>query len=860
MGLHVGIIIDKDSENEISNCIYAGCDKGIAAWGYDIKMRNNLFYYNNNAVYVNSTTSGITHEYYNLTCDRSTSGNGIYLYAWTGDTIKAYDTLFSNLNVGIKHDTLAGTLTTDYCRYFSVTTKISGSSPIGEHSVDLLNTPYNTTTASWADRWFLDQSKTGTNGCVNAGSRDAYTSRMSKHTTCFDDYYTDTGILDIGYHYFVFTDTADSDDMNDHWEATYEIDDPDDDPDLDQLKNKDEYALGTNPLSWDTDGDGLSDGWEAYWNAQEGDTFGKLNALNASTTGSSDPSRDDDGDGLSNEEESKRGTDPNNPDTDGDGIIDSLDPDPTGNLYIVSMSPVPTSWQSPFIINDHVVKVSGAANKLLHNAKICVFLCKIEELLFGAKWLQIIEVRNQGYAAVTENNAFCNISVPLGLENEPYFYGIVVEVEDINGTKSSKITFVQYRSDLIYNLTINDPDGDEILENHEIPIAATFTCSGASNIEAKVNGSEVSYNPTNGAITGNTLLRRGTNELVFTVDFKIGADPYHISKSRTCYYWSGNTRVSHDKNWYYDYEWRYTWYDFKFDKTFYRNHEWYYDSRQSDNGYFLINNESGDYKCLYRNFGSPIIGWLASTFDEGGYYAGETNTIISDFEIYWTNADDMNWQNNWIIHENEDANKSGIYHTKPVIGKNKCLYIFNDADPETFYWLMEGSFDFSGYTIDNKSMTKVDNIYYAYFDLAPNSEFMPSLNAPSYDIEWRDEFTGMEMFEGGTYFSISTYPIPYTVNLVAKQNNTPIGSVAEKDKAIVIETECSPGSEQPGFEWTGPGTVSADTKACTVSADDVDEGDVFTWTVTLTTLMPHLEFRRSKLQYLCKFLQKELIS
>lgn len=41
------------------------------------------------------------------------------------------------------------------------------------------------------------------------------------------------------------------------------------------------------------------------------------------------PNDDPDGDGLTNAEEGELGTDPNNPDTDGDGIGDSTDPKPT---------------------------------------------------------------------------------------------------------------------------------------------------------------------------------------------------------------------------------------------------------------------------------------------------------------------------------------------------------------------------------------------------------------------------------------------------------------------------------------------------------------------------------------------------
>lgn len=50
--------------------------------------------------------------------------------------------------------------------------------------------------------------------------------------------------------------------------------------------------------------------------------------LSGSANGQLDPNEDFDGDGWNNKQEQDNGTDPNNWDTDGDGIPDSLDPDP----------------------------------------------------------------------------------------------------------------------------------------------------------------------------------------------------------------------------------------------------------------------------------------------------------------------------------------------------------------------------------------------------------------------------------------------------------------------------------------------------------------------------------------------------
>ena len=78
------------------------------------------------------------------------------------------------------------------------------------------------------------------------------------------------------------------------------------DPDADGLVTIAEYRLGTDPLSADSNGDGVTDGI-------------------AMSTGLDATSPDVDGDGLSNVEERVRGTDPFRADTDGDGVVDGAD-------------------------------------------------------------------------------------------------------------------------------------------------------------------------------------------------------------------------------------------------------------------------------------------------------------------------------------------------------------------------------------------------------------------------------------------------------------------------------------------------------------------------------------------------------
>jgi hypothetical protein len=82
----------------------------------------------------------------------------------------------------------------------------------------------------------------------------------------------------------------------------------DTDSDADTLPGWQEFILGTDPHNPDTDGDGLSDAWELAHG---------MNPLDAT-----DADRDSDGDGLTNRQEKANGTDPHNASTGGSGIPD----------------------------------------------------------------------------------------------------------------------------------------------------------------------------------------------------------------------------------------------------------------------------------------------------------------------------------------------------------------------------------------------------------------------------------------------------------------------------------------------------------------------------------------------------------
>jgi hypothetical protein len=125
------------------------------------------------------------------------------------------------------------------------------------------------------------------------------------------------------------------------------------DPDHDGLTNLEEYQNGTDPNNPDTDGDGISDGDEVHKY--------HTNPLNP----------DSDGDGLSDGDEIRLGTNPLNPDTDGDGIPDGIEiklglnplvPDPTTTVqgHVVDQGGNPVGGANVVVFRYFVARTDSA--------------------------------------------------------------------------------------------------------------------------------------------------------------------------------------------------------------------------------------------------------------------------------------------------------------------------------------------------------------------------------------------------------------------------------------------------------------------------------------------------------------------
>lgn len=102
--------------------------------------------------------------------------------------------------------------------------------------------------------------------------------------------------------------------------------------DNDGLTDREETKLGTNPYKSDTDGDGVDDSHDPA----------PLDSSKKSPLLPDRPKPDDwDDDGLTNDEEESIGTQKDNPDSDGDGIIDSQDPMPLDPTIGGAITPPP---------------------------------------------------------------------------------------------------------------------------------------------------------------------------------------------------------------------------------------------------------------------------------------------------------------------------------------------------------------------------------------------------------------------------------------------------------------------------------------------------------------------------------------
>ncbi|GLS24868.1 hypothetical protein [Marinibactrum halimedae] len=155
---------------------------------------------------------------------------------------------------------------------------------------------------------------------------------------------------------------SDNDGLPDRWERTYLYDphaawDADEDRDQDGLTTLEEYQLGTSPDRLDSDQDGTPDGEDAFplnpTYRHDFDQDGLPEAYEVTfhfleDIHPEDANDDFDGDGLTNLAEFLAGTDPENPDSDQDGVFDGEDIAPTNPEYTIDSDNdgLPDHWEN----------------------------------------------------------------------------------------------------------------------------------------------------------------------------------------------------------------------------------------------------------------------------------------------------------------------------------------------------------------------------------------------------------------------------------------------------------------------------------------------------------------------------------
>jgi hypothetical protein len=209
MALHKGIDIQKSSESEVRHCVFERGQTSLhvdSPAGCAIEVADCLFRYNRRGAIVKLNNTGTTWHSTNCTFDRNEIGLVLDTTECNG-AAEVTDCLFSNAAKGIQISHELGAFTHGHNAYYECTHEIWKSYDTSEwdlydtNSPVLEDSPYDTAAHwTWAQLWYLDQSQTAPDGCINGGSQNVDSASLTGFPTKLDQT-ADSGTVDIGYHY-----------------------------------------------------------------------------------------------------------------------------------------------------------------------------------------------------------------------------------------------------------------------------------------------------------------------------------------------------------------------------------------------------------------------------------------------------------------------------------------------------------------------------------------------------------------------------------------------------------------------------------------------------------------------------------